>query len=95
MGEAIFRLNMKIRMLRNNDEASGILFIDFKKAFDSFNRVKLYNKLRAFGITAEIFKLIEAIFKIQSIKLMKLWPNSAKKYMNLYTAPTANMTRIM
>ena len=48
---------MKIRQLRMNDEASGILFIDFKKTFDSVNRAKLYINMLAFGIEGIIVKL--------------------------------------
>ena len=61
IGEAILRLNMKIRQLQNNDEPSGILFIDFKKAFDSVNRIKLYKKMETYGIAHEVIKLVEAI----------------------------------
>ena len=60
-GEAILRLNMRIRQLRQNTEASGILFIDFKKAFDSVNRSILYKKMEKFGIAREIISVIEAI----------------------------------
>ena len=60
-GEAILRLNIKIRDIAGEEEPSGILFIDFKKAFDSVNRAKLYTKMNRFGIPLEIIKVIEAI----------------------------------
>ena len=68
-GEAILRLNTKIKTLASSNEASGILFIDFKKAFDSVNRVKLYIKLATFGIAPEIIKLIEAIHNSSQTEL--------------------------
>ena len=37
-GEAMMTLNIKINELSRENEPSGILFIDFKKAFDSVNR---------------------------------------------------------
>ena len=37
-GEAMMRLNNKMKELAQNLDPSGVLFIDFKKAFDSVNR---------------------------------------------------------
>ena len=60
-GEAILRLKIKIKELNRESKPSGILFIDFKKAFDSVNRAKLYVKMVNFGIPKEIIKVIESI----------------------------------
>ena len=58
-----------------NDEASGLLFIDFKKAFDSVNRAKLYAKMQAFGIADRIIKLVEAIHKYSRTELGGVFQN--------------------
>ena len=61
--DAILRLNLKIRQMVNNEEASGVLFIDFKKAFDSVKRFLLYAKLDRFGINRNVINIIEAIHR--------------------------------
>ena len=60
-GEAMLRLNLKMREFSKEDERSGILFIDFKKAFDSVDRAKLYVKLMNYGIEPRVINLIKAI----------------------------------
>jgi len=40
------------------NEAMHLLFIDFKKAYDSFRREVLYNILIAFGIPMKLVRLI-------------------------------------
>ena len=60
-GEAMMRLNIKINELSKENEPSGILFIDFKKAFDSVNRDTLYKKMNHFKIPEAIINIIRAI----------------------------------
>ena len=60
-GEAMMRLNNKMKELAQNLDPSGVLFIDFKKAFDSVNRQKLYEKMSKYGIKTEVIGIIKAI----------------------------------
>ena len=57
----MLRLNTKMKELSREEEPAGVLFVDFKKAFDSVNRLKLYEKLSKFDIDKNIINIMKAI----------------------------------
>ena len=54
LGQGRHFKSLKIKQMVNNEEASGFLFIDFKKAFDSVKRPLLYAKFDRFGINRNV-----------------------------------------
>lgn len=47
---ALIRIVDQLLFSLDNDEVSGLLLVDFRKAFDMVNHQLLLNKLRAFGV---------------------------------------------
>ena len=48
--------------MRNHQKETAIIFIDFKKAFDSVNRNTLFQILHAYGIPEKIVKAIQIMY---------------------------------
>ena len=40
---------------KRTNKVSDVIYLDFKKAFDSINHTKLLHKIRSFGITGTLF----------------------------------------
>ena len=52
--------------MRNHQKEAAIILIDFKKAFDSGDRSKLFRVLHPCDITEQIIKAIQIMFEITS-----------------------------
>ena len=48
--------------MRNHQKEAAIIFIDFKKAFDSVDRSTLFQILSAYGIPEKIVKAIQIMY---------------------------------
>ena len=46
--------------MKRTNKVSDVIYLDFKKAFDSVTHNKLLHKIRSFGITGTLFKWFEA-----------------------------------
>ncbi|XP_055714419.1 uncharacterized protein LOC129808671 [Phlebotomus papatasi] len=55
--DQIFSLRLSMEKMREHDQALHHLFIDFKAAYDSIVRVKLYEAMGEFGIPNKLIKL--------------------------------------
>lgn len=61
--EAIFCLSSIIHMsLRNKIKRLYCCFIDFKKAFDTVERLKLWQKLDMYGIRGKFLNVIRSMY---------------------------------
>ena len=49
--------------LKNHDKEAVITFIDFRKAFDSINRERMFEILRAYGIPSSVVDAIHIMYK--------------------------------
>ena len=68
-GPVIKNLLAEINRMKKLKEKSGILFIDFRKAFDSVDREKLYRKLINFGIPDDVVVTIKDIHASSTINV--------------------------
>ncbi|KAI0228091.1 hypothetical protein LSAT2_021414, partial [Lamellibrachia satsuma] len=59
----ILALRRIIEDTRNHQKEAAIIFIDFKKAFDSVDRNKLFQILQAYGIPEKIAKAIQIMLR--------------------------------
>ena len=71
--EAIFSLSSIIDMTLRKKKKLYCCFIDFKKAFDSIERINLWKKLSAVGIRGELLTIIRVMYEnmkscVRSIK---------------------------
>ena len=64
--EAIFCLSSLINLTLSNKKRLYCCFIDFKKAFDSIDRIKLWKKLSMYGIRGKLLRIIRVMY--QSMK---------------------------
>lgn len=55
-------------MKRSKNELHGI-FVDFKKAFDSVNQAKLWQKLYEIGISGKIVRIIKNLYAKASTRI--------------------------
>ena len=51
------------KVVKKNKKKLYVVFIDFKKAYDTVNRNRLFNKLRKLGINGTFMQNIEAMYK--------------------------------
>ena len=56
--------------LKNNN-TTDIIFVDFKKAFDSVSRQKLLSKIESYGIRGDLLEWIKAFLtdRTQAVKI--------------------------
>ena len=58
----ILTLHCVIKEVKEHNLSTTLTFVDFKKAFDSINRDKMFNVLLAYGIPSQIVKAIKWLF---------------------------------
>ena len=59
----ILALRRIIEEMNNGNKELTIVFVDFKKAFDSIHRGKMLKILKAYGIPPRLLKAIDSIYK--------------------------------
>ena len=59
----IFALRRIVEELKNHVKEVVIIFVDFKKAFDSIDREKMFEILTAYGIPTEVVQAIKVMYK--------------------------------
>ena len=63
----IFVLNSIIQFQKLKKQKAYLIFVDFKKAFDSVNHQKLWIKLYNLGVTANLIKIVQNLYKIANV----------------------------
>lgn len=63
----IFVLNSIIQLQKMKKQKAYLIFVDFKKAFDSVNHQKLWAKLHNLGITANLIRIVQNLYKIAHV----------------------------
>ena len=58
--QAIFELYKELNDNMNNDDISGLIFLDISKAFDSLDHVLLWDKLREIGLAENSIRWFES-----------------------------------
>ena len=66
----ILALRRIVEELKNYQKEAAIVFIDFKKAFDSVNRVKMFDILSAYGIPVETVNAIKIMYENTSATVL-------------------------
>ena len=66
----ILALRRIIEGVKSNNLKAIILFIDFKKAFDSIRRGKMMKILRAYGIPEQLVKAITLLYEDTNAKVL-------------------------
>jgi len=51
-----------VEKLKNHDLEAVITFVDFRKAFDSIDRTKMFSILKAYGIPTDIIAAIKVMY---------------------------------
>ena len=59
----LLALRRIVEELKNHDKEAVITFIDFRKAFDSINRERMFEILRAYGIPSSVVDAIHIMYK--------------------------------
>ena len=77
--DACFTLNLLVNRNVSDKRKLGCAFIDFPTAFDSVCRNILYEKLKEYGISTKMLKMIMAIYKnnvTSSVKINNMHTDS-------------------
>jgi hypothetical protein len=59
----LLALRRIVEELKNHDMEAVLTFIDFRKAFDSVDRVKMFQILEAYGIPADVVAAIRVMYE--------------------------------
>ena len=81
----ILALRRIIEGIRSKNLKATLLFIDFKKAFDSVHRGKMIKILAAYGIPEELCKAISALYENTRARI--LTPDGETDYFDLLVTP--------
>ena len=66
----ILALRRLIEGVKNNNLEAIIIFIDFKKAFDTIHRGKMFTILKAYGIPEELVTAISLMYEYTTAKVI-------------------------
>ena len=66
----LLALRRIVEELKNHDKEAVIIFIDFRKAFDSINRDRMFEILRAYGIPSSVVDAIQVMYKDTYAKVL-------------------------
>ena len=76
--DAIFALHSLISIFLNAKKKLFCCFVDYKKAFDSVNRFKLFFKLARSGITGKFLKIVKSLYS--DVKACVRYKNSMSDF---------------
>ena len=77
----VLALRRIIEKAKRNNVPATIVSIDFSKAFDSINRAKMMQILKAYGIPNELVNAIEKLYEGTRAKVLS--PNSETQYFEI------------
>ena len=66
----LLALRRIVEELKNHDKEAVITFIDFRKAFDSINRKRMFEILSAYGIPSSVVDAIQVMYKDTYAKVL-------------------------